>query len=78
MTFNEAKSKLIRQLKNDDEQVTRGEFGECLANCRVQGEPWVTKAGAITEMFAALDHNENNQLDTIEFTMRLPENHDEL
>ena len=29
-------------------------------------------------MFEELDNDENKQLDIIEFTMRLPEDHDEL
>ena len=69
---------LILRFKDEDHRVTLEEFSSCLADCRIQGEPWVTNSEAAAEMFEELDNDENKQLDIIEFTMRLPEDHDEL
>ena len=66
------------KLQTSDENVSEDEFSACLANCRVQGEPFVSKAEALAGMFSRLDTDKNGLLDKNEFTMRLPEDHDEL
>ena len=71
------KNKFI--FKDSDTILTVNEFTACLSDCtRIQGEPEITRENAELAAFQRLDLDKSETLSSEEFSLKFPEDHDEL